>query len=374
MNRNRLGTKMHEKGLPVLIIAKPENAIYLTSYHPMGSKTIRDRLTYVLYFADREPIVLCPSVDLRHMRELSWINDDNILPFTEFKTGNDQGLITEKFQFIADRMSEAGLETGEIGIETAFLSEQLMQTFRAVLPKARFVDCGPLMKSARAVKTSDEVDRLRKACSLTQLGCLSLIDSARKGALEDEAAASARAVSMANGADTIGFCAVGSSFRSAFVHNNARHEPIAKGSVFRFDFGAIFEGYWGDLARTFVVGGHDEAQKKYHDAVRAAQEAGLAAVKPGAVVREIYDAALAAGRKYDPDLRREHVGHGLGLEVHEEPILRMGSEQVIEPGMVMCVEVGKYVPEIGGFQIEDTILVKDNGIEIFDSITKGISI
>ncbi|HQJ24393.1 MAG TPA: hypothetical protein PLW63_03450 [Bacillota bacterium] len=95
---------MKSNGLPVLISAKPENAIYLTSYHTMGSRTIKERLTYVVYFCDDDiaPIVLCPSVDVRHMRELSWIPENNILPFTEFKTGNDQGLITDKFGFIAD--------------------------------------------------------------------------------------------------------------------------------------------------------------------------------------------------------------------------------------------------------------------------------
>jgi len=67
-------------------------------------------------------------------------------------------------------------------------------------------------------------------------------------------------------------------------------------------------------------------------------------------------------------------GHGLGLEVHEEPLLRLGNEQVIEAGMVMCVEVGKYISDLGGFQIEDTILVTESGIEIMDSLPKDISI
>ncbi len=376
LNEERLRSKLKEAGLPVIIVAKPENAIYLTSYHPMGSKTIRERLTYVLFFADEKlsPVVLCPSVDVRHMRELSWIPQDRIFPFTEFKTGNDQGLVTEKFQFMYDQIKSAGYESGKIGIELSFLPEELMHVFRSMFSKAEFLDCGPLMKSTRAIKTAEEIRRLKEACRITELGCNMLIEQAKKGALEDEAAAHARSVSMLNGAETIGFCAVGSSFRSAYVHNNPRHEAIGKGEVFRFDFGAIYEGYWGDLARTFVTGNPSNLQKKYHDAVKAAQEAGLAAVKPGALVKDIYNTALEAGRRFDPDMRREHVGHGLGLEVHEEPILRMGSEQIIEPGMVMCVEIGKYVPEVGGFQIEDTILVKENGIEIFDKLPKEISI
>lgn len=376
LNRKRLNQIMKSNGLPVLISAKPENAIYLTSYHTMGSRTIKERLTYVVYFCDDDiaPIVLCPSVDVRHMRELSWIPENNILPFTEFKTGNDQGLITDKFSFIADQIKALGFDGGKIGVETGFLSEEILNAFRLVLPKADFIDSGRILKSARAVKTPEEITRLKEACRITEEGCKVLIEYAKKGALEDEAAAQAKAVSMLNGAETIGFCAVGSSYRSAYVHNNPRHEPVREGTVFRFDFGALYEGYWGDLARTFVLKYHNPEQRKFHDAIRAAQEAGLAAVKPGVTANDIYTAAVTAGRRFDPDLRREHVGHGLGLEVHEEPILRLGSDQVIEPGMVMCVEVGKYVPDVGGFQIEDTILVTDTGIEIFDTLPKGILI
>lgn len=376
LNRSRLTSLMEKTGIPVMICAKPENAIYLTSYHPMGSRTIRDRLTYVLYFADesKAPLALCPSVDARQMRELSWFPSDRIIPFVEFKTGKDQGLVSDKFGFLAEQIKDAGFAADEVGIETSFLPENILNTFRAVLPAAKFINSDPIVKRARAVKTPREIEQLRKACKATQEGCIKLIEYASRLSYEDEAAMAARAESMMQGAETIGFCAVGSSLRSANVHNNARHELITDGSVFRFDYGAIYDGYWGDLARTFVVGKPNQEQQKYYNAVRAAQEAGLEAVKAGVTADYIYKEALKGGQVYDPELRREHVGHGLGLEVHEEPFLRLGNEQIIEVGMVMCVEVGKYVSDVGGFQIEDTILVTETGIEILDSLPKDISI
>lgn len=376
LNRSRLTSLMEKAGVPALISAKPENAIYLTSYHPMGSRTIRDRLTYVLYFADEKkaPLALCPSVDLRQMRELSWFPGDCIMPFVEFKTGKDQGLVADKYGFLAEQIRNAGFDAEKIGIETSFLPENILNSFREALPAAKLVNCDPIIKRARAVKTPDEIERLRKACRATQEGCKKLMECASKLAYEDEAAAAARAASMLEGAETIGFCAVGSSLRSANVHNNARHERIAKGDVFRFDYGAVYDGYWGDLARTFVIGKPNPEQLKYHSAVLAAQEAGLKAARAGVTADHIYREALKGGQAYDPELRREHVGHGLGLEVHEEPLLRLGNEQVIEAGMVMCIEVGKYVSDVGGFQIEDTILVTESGIEILSSLPKDISI
>jgi Xaa-Pro dipeptidase len=68
------------------------------------------------------------------------------------------------------------------------------------------------------------------------------------------------------------------------------------------------------------------------------------------------------------------VGHGVGLEVHEEPILRAGNDMIIEPGMVLCVEVGKYVPEVGGFQVEDTVVVTESGIEVLSSLPKTLAL
>ena len=151
------------------------------------------------------------------------------------------------------------------------------------------------------------------------------------------------------------------------VHNNPRNIPVRRGDVFHYDYGALFDAYWGDLARSYVFGiKPSPAAEKLYATALAAQEAALMAVRPGVTAGDVYKAALEAGQKLDSELRREHVGHGLGLEVHEHPYLIRNNDVVLEPGMVLCVEVAKHVPEIGGFQVEDTVLVTKTGKEFIN--------
>ncbi|MCR4425917.1 MAG: Xaa-Pro peptidase family protein [Firmicutes bacterium] len=375
LNKTRLDSLLARSGLAAIIVAKPENAIYISGFHPMGSRSIRDRLSYVVYFSDPDasPVAIVPSADLRHTRELSWIPSENIVGYTEFKTDNDSGLITDKYKYIAQVLHERGLESGTIGVEQGFLPVDVLDRIRAVAPSASFKDCTGLLKSARAVKMAEEIRRLRRAEEATEKGCRRMIELAAAGHTEIRVASEGRATSLLDGAETIGFTMVGGGTRSAFVHNNPRDERIRPGEVFRFDFGAIYDGYWGDLARTFVFGRKPTAeQQKVYDTILKTQETALAALRPGATADEVYRKAVEAGRTIDPSLRREHVGHGVGLEVHEEPLLRAGNEMVIEPGMVICVEAGKYVPDLGGFQVEDTVIITETGVEVLSSMPKQL--
>ena len=368
-NRELLLKSMDESGLDALIVCKPENAIYLTDFHVMGSRTIKDRLSYVVYFRDgnKDPVALCPLVDVRHMRDISWLPDENIVPFVEFQTGQDAGYVTDKFLFLAQTLSDCGLAKGRIGIEPKFINTLLMENFKKAFPQAELTEGEHAIQKAREIKTPEEIARLRKAAEVTEEGCLKLIEAAKQGATEFEAACKCRAASMSAGAETIGFSAIGAGPRSSMVHNNPRNIPVRQGEVFHYDYGALYDAYWGDLARSYVFGKKPSAEaEKLYETILTAQQAALDAVRPGATAGDVYRAAVEAGQKIDPTLRREHVGHGLGLEVHEHPYLIRDNESVLKPGMAVCVEVAKHVPEIGGFQVEDTVLVTESGKEFIN--------
>ena len=375
LNRNRLDSLLSKSNIDLLIITKPENAVYITDFHPMGSRTIKERLTYVFYFKDPniDPFVLTPSQDVRHIKDLSWIPEKNIFAYVEFKTKNDTGLVTNKTDFMTNLIEEYGLKKGNIGIEYSFLPINIFEQLKSIFPEASFKDCTNLMLNTRAIKTNDEIERLKKAEMCTEEGCKRMIELASRGETEINIAREARAVSMKKGAETIGFTMVGGGYRSSFVHNNPRNEPIRQGEVFRFDYGAIYDGYWGDLARSYIFGKKPTLeQQRIYDSILKTQETALETIKPGITAHEVYEKAVEAGQTIDSKLRREHVGHGIGLEVHEEPILRSGNNIVIEPGMVMSVEAGTFIPEIGGFVVEDTVIVTDNGLEILSSMPKKL--
>lgn len=367
VNRERMSAILEEFNLDLLIIAKPENAIYLSDFFPMGSRTIKDRLYYILYFKDRnlDPIAIIPNIDLNHFQELSWIPNKNIFGYVEFKTDIDSNLISDKLNYIAKILKNYNLETSQIGIEMQFIPYSVVLELMNVLPKAKLKDCTKAMGKLRSIKNSEEIHRLRLAESYTEEGCKCMIELATKEKTEIEIATKAKAKSILAGAETIGFTALGGGIRSAIVHNNPKKEKVKLGKVFRFDYGALCDGYWGDLARSYVLGTKaSKEQQHYYDAVLKAQETALKTIRAGVTADEVYQKAIEAGRTIEPGLRREHVGHGIGLEIHEEPILKANNKTILEPGMVLCVEVGQYIPNVGGFQIEDTIIINENDIEI----------
>lgn len=368
LNRKRMNSILTKYDIDVLIIMKPENAVYLSDFHPMGSRTIKDRFYYILYFKeiDLDPVAIVPNVDLRHFQELSWIPNNNIHGYVEFKTDRDTGLISNKLEYISETLKDYGIESAKIGIEMQFLPYLTCQEMINAFKKAEIKDCTEALKEARMIKSPEEIKKLKKAESCTEEGCKAMIEmTTKEGVTELETAIKGKSKSILEGAETIGFIALGGGARSAIVHNNPRKLELKSGEVFRFDYGAIYDGYWGDLARSFVLGRKAKPkQQHYFDAVLKAQETALKSVRIGITAEEIFEKAIEAGRAIEPSLRREHVGHGIGTEIHEEPILRAGNKIRIEPGMVLCVEVGQYIPDVGGFQIEDTIIVKENDIEI----------
>jgi Xaa-Pro dipeptidase len=163
---------------------------------------------------------------------------------------------------------------------------------------------------------------------------------------------------------------------SALPHGVPSSRTIAAGDLLLFDYGTLVDGYPSDITRVFAVGGIDKLEpelRKIYDVVLAANEAGIRAVRPGAIAENIDRAARevieAAGYgKYFT----HRLGHGLGLDIHEGPNMVQGNKQVLEPGMVFTIEPGIYFPGRGGVRIEDNVVVTDSGVEVLTSYPKAL--
>jgi Xaa-Pro aminopeptidase len=168
---------------------------------------------------------------------------------------------------------------------------------------------------------------------------------------------------------------VASAEHSALPHASPRDVPIAAGTLVTIDWGAQLDGYASDCTRTFATGELDPRDEAVYSLVLEAQEAALAAVRPGAGGREVdavaRDIITAAGHG-------EHFGHGLGhgvgTEVHEGPRLSQRSDATLAPGHVVTVEPGVYVPNAVGVRIEDLVVVTEDGREILTSLPKGLQV
>ncbi|MEG3070472.1 MAG: M24 family metallopeptidase [Candidatus Syntrophopropionicum ammoniitolerans] len=162
-----------------------------------------------------------------------------------------------------------------------------------------------------------------------------------------------------------------SGVRSALPHGVASSKTIAGGELVTFDFGAVYQGYHSDITRTVVVDSFNQRQQEIYQIVLAAQMNGVAAVKAGATAAEVdYAARSVIEEKGYGKYFGHSTGHGLGLNIHENPRLSIKDKTILTPGMVVTIEPGIYIEDWGGVRIEDTVLVEKSGCRVLTGTPK----
>jgi Xaa-Pro aminopeptidase len=216
------------------------------------------------------------------------------------------------------------------------------------------------LSECRQVKDSDELDSVAKACDITVRALFDLITEIKVGDTEIHIARRLEQIFGEFGAHDRAFpTIVAAGAHSAQPHHRPTHTPVAAGDLLVIDCGAMVDGYHADMTRTFVVGAEPtEWQRSIHEVVLAAQEAGRCAAIPGvraceidAEVRSIIETA-GLGPEFT-----HGTGHGVGLEIHEAPMVSASSGYTISAGTPITIEPGVYRPGRGGIRIEDIIVV-----------------
>jgi Xaa-Pro dipeptidase len=268
-----------------------------------------------------------------------------------------------------------GSPGGRLAVEMDHLSLSRWERLRQIAPGAEAVDAGAEVRRLRARKTAGEIARLEEAAGLTDAIAERLLGHLRPGRSELEVAAAIDQAIAAAGArpsfDTI----VQSGPNSAQPHLRPGDRSLADGDLVLLDFGAAAGGYRADTTRTVVIGEPDARQREVHALVLAAHDAAVAAVRPGATAGEVDEAARAvirAGGMAEAFIHR--VGHGLGLEAHEDPSLDPGGDAVLEEGMVVTIEPGVYVAGWGGVRIEDDVVVEAGGARLLTQADRALRV
>jgi len=250
-------------------------------------------------------------------------------------------------------------------------AQRLAATLRERLPGFALCDLTPVLTKLRLVKEAGEIALLRKAAAATAAGIRAAAARVRPGALEAEIDGAAFAALRAQGAEGWSFPPiVGSGGAGCVLHYDANRGRLADGELVVVDIGARYGYYCGDLTRTLPVSGRfSERQRALYQAVLAAYDAAIGALRPGALIADLRRAAFASlessGLTGDggASLGRFFIhglGHFLGLEAHDVG----GEGPALEPGMVVTVEPGVYLPEEGvAVRIEDDWLVTASGAE-----------
>ncbi len=240
----------------------------------------------------------------------------------------------------------------------------------------KLVEAKGVVEDLRAVKSPDEIARIRQAVLLGSAAYESVLEAVREGMTEQRIAAEIDHAMRLLGAEGPAFeTIVAAGKRSALPHARPTAAKIRKNQLLLVDMGACLNGYMSDMTRVAHIGRPGGQARKIYDAVLEAQLAGIAAVKPGARCMDVDASARRSLKRRGLDRFFTHsLGHGLGLEIHETPRLGGKVESVLKPGMVVTIEPGVYLPEFGGVRIEDTVLVTETGVEVLTPTSKDFAV
>jgi Xaa-Pro aminopeptidase len=267
-------------------------------------------------------------------------------------------------------ISVVGIEEGSlpIGQYNEFNKKYIQITHKSLDGK----DIGELLSKQRIIKDALEIELLKKAAAIGDIGFAAAAEAIHELATENEVRAKAEYAMIRAGSSKPSFeTIVVSGKNSAFPHGHASEKQIEKGDLVTVDIGATFQGYCSDMTRT-ILAAHEEPPEalKILRTVNQAHKIGIDAVKPGikwgdpdVAVRKFFE------EKEVLQYYLHSLGHGVGVEVHEMPGIShrlLGPTQILKPGMVLTIEPGLYIPGVGGARTEDTVVVTEDGCEAFN--------
>ena len=264
----------------------------------------------------------------------------------------------------------------KIGFEASQVTVTHYEYLKKALPKVQWLPAKGLVEGLRLIKDADEQRRMVEAGRITDVAIHHILGYIKPGVREDELAAELEHEMRRQGAEGTSFDSiVASGWRSALPHGIASGKKVQKGDFIVFDFGCKFQGYCSDMTRTVCVGKPSPLQKKIYGIVQKAQAAGLAMVKPGKTTGDVDAASRNVIKKAGYSKRFGHgTGHGVGVEVHEDPRVGPGAKDVLKPGMAITVEPGIYLDGRFGVRIEDLVIVQDKGYKNMYRTTKDLII
>ena len=334
----RLRQILAKNELDAVVVIKAENVCYLSGAHCHDTALVLTKNTALLVTDSR---------------------------YTEQAASEAAGfMIVEQKDGLLTKTAETVAELGckNVGFES---NAMIFDDWRILKAKAKTVNFTPLrIDSLREVKDEDEIQNIKKACQIADAAYNEILNFLRPGLAENEVAARLEYDMRRLGSERPAFTTiVVSGVRSSMPHGTATNKLLNKGEFVTMDFGAVYNGYCSDMTRTVVLGVADPRQKEVYWATLKAQLAGLSALKAGKSGVEVDKAAREAMGEF-ADFFGHGLGHGVGLEIHENPRLSPKSRCASLPeNAVVTVEPGIYIPKWGGVRIEDTTRVTATGCE-----------
>lgn len=332
---SQLRTRMQAFGLDGVIINNPINIRYLTGLQAEG---------YLLINENENVFV----TDSRYIEEVnSKLTIDDEIISQDGKNLNQDDFLN--FFVGADK----------VGFEEKYVTYEKYQKLLVKYRPKELIEADRMLENMREIKSEDEINKIEKACNITDNCFLHILDYIEVGMTEKQIALEIYNFFMKNGAEGLAFdTIVASGENSSIPHAIPTDRKIKIGDPVLIDFGAKFDGYCADMTRTFFIKEVSDEDRNLYELVQKVQGKAFEKMKNGANGSEIAKFVKNEFYLHDYDLLHA-LGHGVGMEVHEKPILSPNISTTLQENMIVTNEPGIYIPGKIGIRIEDTILINN---------------
>jgi Xaa-Pro aminopeptidase len=339
-----------------VVALSPWNTLYFAETYIMTQVSIPDRLAISVFPLEQEPAFIACGIEKKTAEVESWIGDMRF--YMEFQQS--------PIDLLADVLEEKGLTGKKIGIELDYLMAHYYIALTKRLPKTEFVPCKRVFAKVRMIKEPQEIACLTYAATNTRQAMEKAIAEVNPGCTE-LAFAHRIMADMVYGGSTGGFFVMGSGEKSLEVHALPTGNIMEDGEVMRLDLGGIYEGqYLSDMARTVMIGKENPTYLDAYNRLREVYVEVIANMTVGKASKEIFGLYASLLTKAGFECVAPHVGHSLGLEVHEYPMLSPVEDCLLQENMVFCLEPVVFAHG-RMFHMEDLIQITADGPKILSN-------
>ncbi|MGL5189241.1 MAG: M24 family metallopeptidase [Cetobacterium sp.] len=372
--------------LDYILISSPENFYYISGYssHQHTVSRMANMACILMNFNPKNIFTKLMVMDYEYQNVLKYLKDEDyqVVSYDTWVGVKSEEEISENktlvknakktiFNHIINEMDLS--ENIKIGIEKDFVPINFFTQLQALLPNAEFIDISSHLVKSRSVKTKEEILIFKELINIQDNALLKVMNNLKIGITEKELSEIYINDVMKN---TNVFPSSWSMFsigENASILGLPSEKILTDGDVFKYDGGVNkpFEFYTTDFARSWIVGTKNPMLVELKEKLFEAQRLMISNMKPGVKIKDIFNIGFECVKTKYPQYERGHLGHSisLGPSTWEAPLITSSEERILEKGMILCVEVPLYIKKLGGFNIEDMVLITEDGAEILSNLT-----